>query len=139
MLMFLGRASGGAEILVSLPGRGPLGDKVRCYHLRILRSLGGPVYRLGLAGCASAELRGFAVLEALRWLGVKRNDLVAALEHAVAEQTLRHHAFVAQGLALLGPESIASVEQRKEERMRPISIFTCASDYRVEASGSSKS
>lgn len=118
MLMYLGRGCVEDEMRISIPGAAD-----RCYELRILRSHQGPLYRLGLTGRPCTQVAGYAVLEALRWLGVKREVLRKALEAAVAELTLRQHDYFCQGRALLGSEHGDRVDQTKDERSTPLSVF----------------
>lgn len=126
--MFLGRASAEAELCISVQGK-----QGRSYRLRITRDEQGPVYWLSLRGQPATELPGYAVLEALRWLGVERHALHQALEKAVAEQTLRQREYFRQGRALLGPELGRQVDEDKEGSARSVCIFDWTPDSRVQA------
>lgn len=126
--MFLGRASAEDELCISVQG-----EKGRNYLLRITRDEAGPVYRLSLRGQPATELPGYAVLEAMRWLGVDRLALHEALEKAVAEQTLRQHEYFRQGRALLGAERARQVDEDKECSPGSVCIFAWAADPRVQA------
>lgn len=131
MLMFLGRSGVEQEICISFPGADG-----RHYELRIQRSHEGPSYRLGLLGRPCTALQGFAVFEAIDWLGVPREVVRRALSAAVVKQTLLHHQHFCQGRTLLDREQQLQVELCKESHAHLPSIVALARGCGVPAKGS---